>query len=158
MAMARSHDLVFGAAEEAQLAVLILSQLEPFAVGARVDISGPDVRLTAQSAQYIGMAIHELATNSAKYGAWSVPDGRVTIAWSLLNGGSNTLRIAWKEHSGVTVMPRSAMGFGSTVLESVVGPALGGWSELKFEPSGVSWTCEFSGHFDEKPSAQPKVA
>jgi two-component sensor histidine kinase len=158
MAMARSHDLVFGAAEEAQLAVLILSQLEPFAIGARVDISGPDVRLTAQSAQYIGMAFHELATNCAKYGAWSVPDGRVTIEWSLLNGGGNTLRIEWKEHSGVTVMPRSAMGFGSTVLESVVGPALGGWSELKFEPSGVSWTCEFSGHFDAKPSAEAKVA
>jgi hypothetical protein len=50
------------------------------------------------------------------------------------------------------------MGFGSTVLESVVGPALGGWSELTFEAGGVRWTCEFTGHFSATPPGEAKAA
>ncbi len=159
MAMARSHDLVFSnSAADARLAVLILSQLEPFAIGARVHLAGPEVWMTAQSAQHVGMAMHELATNAAKYGAWSTPKGRVEVTWSVASGNPATLRIVWKEHDGPAVMPRAAIGFGSTILESVVAPALGGWAELTFEASGVRWTCEFSGHFTATPPGEARVA
>ncbi|WP_119304692.1 sensor histidine kinase [Dongia deserti] len=153
MAMSRSHDLVFSGGEDARLAVLILSQLEPFAIGTRVSLCGPEVWITAQSAQHIGMAMHELATNALKYGAWSSPAGRVDVTWSTVDGEPKALRIVWKEHGGPNVLPRASMGFGSTVLESVVGPALGGWSELTFEATGVRWTCEFAGHFTSTPPA-----
>jgi two-component sensor histidine kinase len=158
MAMSRSHDLVFSASpEDARLAVLILSQIEPFAVGARIHIAGPEVWVTAQSAQHLGMAIHELATNAMKYGAWSVPAGHIEVTWAIGSGEPPALRIEWKEHGGPNVMPRRSMGFGSTVLESVVGPALGGWSELKFEASGLRWICEFAGNFRATPD-ETKVA
>ncbi len=159
MAMARSHDLVFSTrSEDARLALLILSQLEPFAPGPRLRLSGPEAWVTAQSAQHIGMAIHELATNAAKHGAWSSPKGLVEVTWKVEVADPATLRLVWKEHDGPPVMPRAAMGFGSTILESVVGPALGGWSELLFEADGVRWTCEFSGHFTATPPPQAKVA
>jgi two-component sensor histidine kinase len=163
MAMSRSHDLVFVGGEEARLAVLILSQLEPFAVGPRVRLAGPEVWIDAQSAQYLGMAIHELATNAVKYGAWSTPAGHVDITWSIAAGsiadsGPQALRLTWQERDGPGVQPRAATGFGSTVLESVVGPALGGRSELAFEPGGVRWTCEFSGHFTLSPPSEAQVA
>ncbi|HET9394762.1 MAG TPA: sensor histidine kinase [Nitrospiraceae bacterium] len=109
--------------------------------------------INAQSAQHAGMAIHELATNAVKYGAWSNPARRVDITWSIIEGDPQALRIVWKEHDGPNVMPRASMGFGSTVLESVVGPALGGWAELTFEATGVRWTCEFTGHFSATPPA-----
>jgi two-component sensor histidine kinase len=158
MAMSRSHDLVFVGGEEARLAVLMLSQIEPFAVGPRISLSGPEVWINAQSAQHLGMAIHELATNAVKYGAWSNPAGQVEVTWSIVEGDPQALRIVWKEHGGPGVLPRASMGFGSTVLESVVGPALGGWSELTFEASGVRWTCEFTGHFSAKPPTEVKAA
>jgi two-component sensor histidine kinase len=158
MAMSRSHDLVFTGGEDARLAVLILSQLEPFAVGPRMSLAGPEVWINAQSAQHLGMAIHELATNAVKYGAWSTPAGHVDVSWSILEGDPQALRLVWKEQGGPPVLPRSAMGFGSTVLESVVGPALGGWSELTFEAGGVRWTCEFTGHFSATPPGEAKAA
>jgi two-component sensor histidine kinase len=158
MAMSRSHDLVFSAgSDDARLAILILSQLEPFAIGTRVHLSGPELWVTAQSAQHIGMAIHELATNAAKHGAWSNPKGRVEVTWTIEGANPPVLRLSWKEHDGPLVMPRAALGFGSTILESVVGSALGGWSELQFEASGVKWTCEFSGHFSVTPPGQTKA-
>ena len=156
MAMSRSHDLVFSGADDARMAVLILSQIEPFGVGTRAHISGPDVWVTAQSSQHLGMAIHELATNAVKYGAWSNSTGRVEITWTV-TGEPAALRLEWKEHDGPSVMPRRTVGFGSTVLESVVGPALGGWAELKFEASGLRWICEFVGHFRATP-IDPQVA
>jgi two-component sensor histidine kinase len=158
MAMSRSHDLVFTGGEDARLAVLILSQVEPFAVGPRISLSGPEVWINAQSAQHLGMAVHELATNAVKYGAWSTPAGQVEVTWSIAEGDPQALRIVWKEHGGPSVLPRASMGFGSTVLESVVGPALGGWSELAFEASGVRWTCEFTGHFSATPPTEVKAA
>ena len=158
MAMSRSHDLVFVGGEEARLAVLILSQLEPFAVGPRMRLAGPEVWIDAQSAQYLGMAIHELATNAVKYGAWSTPSGHVDITWSVVDGEPPALRLVWQERDGPGVQPRAATGFGSTVLESVVGPALGGRSELAFEPGGVRWTCAFGGHFTLTPPNEAQVA
>jgi len=81
------------------------------------------------------MAIHELTTNAAKYGALSSPGGRVDVTWSIDRAGTETmLRLKWKESGGPPVRPPARRGFGLNLLES---HALGGDVCLEFAPPGL---------------------
>src|SRR5262245_27970579 len=83
-ALSRSHDLlVHGEWERADLHELIVAHLDSFGARDRLATEGPEVLLSPTAAQYIGMAVHELATNAAKHGAFSVPTGRINVTWSL---------------------------------------------------------------------------
>ena len=148
-AMAVSHDLLLGGGwKHAGLAELVRLQLQPFAeVGLRLRLEGPDVFLTPKAAEHIGLAMHELATNAAKYGAWSVPTGHVSVGWETFkNGGDGGLRLSWRESKGPRVAPRSHVGFGSTLTEKVVANALDAKVAADFAPEGFYWTIEIASH------------
>ena len=101
----------------------------------RVSIDGPSVILTAQAAQNIALALHELATNAAKYGALSTQDGQVRISWSADPGGRFTFR--WQEEGGPPVRPPTDKGFGRVVLEQVMAEFFDPPPQIEFSPSGV---------------------
>jgi two-component sensor histidine kinase len=148
MALARSHDLVFADAGEARLRTLIEAQLAPFAGSGRLKLSGPDILIDPQATQYLGMGLHELATNAVKYGALSKEGGRVEIAWEILPvDGTDTLRVTWTEHGGPPPAASPTEGFGTVVLDKIVGSALGGRTSYRLEDGGATWTCAFTAHF-----------
>lgn len=140
---ASNNLLVSGNWNGVGLARLVESQLAPFAESsARLSIEGPPVKLAPAAAQAVGMALHELATNAAKYGALSCAGGRIRIVWSL-SGDSDADRIfsmGWSEQGGPPVEPPTRRGFGTTVIERMVSGTLGGKATLEFVPSGIIWT------------------
>jgi two-component sensor histidine kinase len=102
-----------------------------------VTIEGIPVLLPARSALAMSMALHELTTNAVKYGALSVPDGQVSVAWRLIGGGQ-TLILEWIESGGPVVPSEPGSGFGRTLLERGLAHDLGGEVSLEFNPAGVS--------------------
>jgi PAS domain S-box-containing protein len=123
---------------------LIAMQLKPFAeVGrGRVDMAGPPLTLRPQAVQYLGLAVHELATNASKHGALSDMRGHISIQW-LVDAASDTVQLSWRERDGPIVVPPQRRGFGHVVIEQIVPRALSGTGALDFAPEGVSWTFEF---------------
>ena len=105
---------------------------------ARFDVEGEPVWLTARAALALALALHELGTNAAKYGALSVEGGRVAIAWRREAG---VLRLDWKESGGPALAGApERRGFGSRLIEQGLGPELEGRAELIFEPDGLRCT------------------
>ncbi|MWP37074.1 PAS domain-containing protein [Rhodobacter sphaeroides] len=106
--------------------------------GARAEtwsLDGPEVMLPPRSAVPVSMAVHELCTNAVKYGALSVPEGRVTIHWSL--GPGDRLTLVWAEADGPHVVPPARAGFGMRMIETVLAVEAGGTVRLDFRPEGV---------------------
>jgi two-component sensor histidine kinase len=100
---------------------------------------GPKLRLNPASAQAVGLALHELATNAGKYGALST-DSRVDICWAT-NG--DTFTTSWVERDGPPVSAPKRRGFGTLVMQAMTERSLTGKVELLYPPSGVTWrlTC-----------------
>ena len=138
--LAASHDLlVHEDWRGATLSDLITQQLAPFAeVGARLAIAGPHVMLKAEAAQPIGLALHELATNAMKYGAWSVPSGRVEVSLSPAESGA--VQLSWLESNGPQVTVPDKKGFGHVVIENMITQSVGGEVTLDYRQAGLSWT------------------
>jgi PAS domain S-box-containing protein len=141
--LAASHDLLVKSDwRGVDIADLVHSQLTHLGslVGTRVTFTGPSFRLSTSAAQAIGMALHELATNSVKYGALSDDAGRVRIAWQrLTNDGSPLMRIVWSEHDGPAAIPPQKHGFGHTVMVAIVEHELDAQVSLTYDPSGIVW-------------------
>ena len=123
---------------------LIHLQLEAFTdVNQRVSIEGPIITLNPQAAQHFGLALHELATNASKYGALSLPAGRIAIRWSLTgNTPDRKFLFEWAEHGGPTVESSKRRGFGTFVVERMASSGMGGDATLLFEPDGIRWRLE----------------
>jgi PAS domain S-box-containing protein len=143
-ALAACQDLLIRSGwENVPLETLIRSQLTHFAdlLGARIALEGPPVTLKPVAAQTLGMAIYELTTNAAKYGALSNDAGRIRIAWSVETGpsGDRTFRLEWQERGGPEVVGRARTGFGSVVLNHLVGMTLEGECGMDLAPEGLSW-------------------
>jgi PAS domain S-box-containing protein len=121
---------------------LVCAQLELFAdlIGSRIAVNGPKLRLRAASAQAIGLALHELATNASKYGALSTDSGRVDIRWGT---SGDTFIMSWSEREGPPVSEPKRRGFGTIVMEAMTERSVDGTVDLDYAPSGVSWrlTC-----------------
>ena len=117
--------------------------------GDRVSVRGPEILLKPRAMQNLGLALHELATNSVKYGSLSAVDGRVELYWRTRNrGGENILQVAWREVGGPEVRSPKSKGFGSMLLERVVAAELNGKSRVKYRRSGVVWLAEIgAAHF-----------
>ena len=149
--LAKSHELLTNQDwKGAPLKDLIKSQLQVFGdtSGNRFEISGPPVMLSAAAAEAIGLALHELATNAAKYGALSVPSGHVTIEWDVQPGnekqGTKRISLRWVESNGRPIeMQPNRKGFGSKVLETMVARSVDGTAELDYRPEGLCWTLQF---------------
>lgn len=115
-------------------------EVAPYALGrdATVEMGGPNVELAPNDALSLGLAIHELATNAAKYGALSVPQGRVGIEWDLVS--DNLVRVRWRESDGPPVPQQRPRGFGTELIEKIVAHELRNPVDLVFEPTGVRCT------------------
>jgi PAS domain S-box-containing protein len=132
----------------ADLGQLIERQLAPFAEreSHQVTLSGRPLMVCAQATQQLSLAMHELATNSTKYGALSVPNGTILIEWSLRDvhaAEDSRFFLRWVESGGPTVEPSGPeKGFGSLVLQKLVPSALNASAHIEYPPSGLRWTLE----------------
>lgn len=109
-------------------------------VGQRIFVDGSALRLRPAAAQGIGMALHELATNAAKYGALSSSEGRVRISWSVTAGESEPMfHMLWLEEGGPKVVPPERAGFGQTVIVAMTEHAVKGKVTVAYPETGVCW-------------------
>jgi two-component sensor histidine kinase len=127
----------------ADLASLARQELAPYLEHnrPRARIEGPHVPLDPRLAQAIAIILHELTTNAAKYGALSVVDGRVAIAW--LRRPDGQLRLTWTETDGPVITPPSRQGFGTHVMETLIRLDLGGELRFDWRPEGLVCRIEF---------------
>jgi PAS domain S-box-containing protein len=118
------------------LETLLLDEFAPYRRDddANVRVSGPSVRLTPKQALTLGMAIHELTTNAAKYGALSTKSGKLDVAWTVTSG---RLAIVWHESGGPPVAGPRRSGFGRLLLERALAADLKGEVRLDFAESGL---------------------
>jgi len=103
----------------------------------RCVIEGDDVTLSAKTALALTLAMHEMATNALKYGAWSNSSGKVSVSWfTYLKDGAKRLRIEWREEGGPRVQPPDQRGFGSALIERGLAREVGGEAKMEFLPDG----------------------
>jgi len=143
--LAASHDvLVARNWHGAPLARLVRQQLAAFAEiqGSRIELAGPEIIITAEAAQALGLAIHELATNAIKYGGLSVPAGKVTVSWTFDGdaGAARALLLNWVEQGGPQVTPPQRKGFGHVVIGEMVERSLGAKVAMDFAAEGLNWS------------------
>jgi PAS domain S-box-containing protein len=122
---------------------LVGAQLAHYAdlIGSRITLQDSKLRLNPASAQAIGLALHELATNAGKYGALSTDRGRVDIGWQI--NEDDTFTMSWTEREGPPVTAPTRRGFGTIVMEGMAERSVRGRVGLDYPPSGVTWrlTC-----------------
>jgi PAS domain S-box-containing protein len=129
----------------ADLVEIVRAEINPY-IG-RVKVEGPSLMLTAKAAQNFALALHELATNAAKYGALSNASGRVYISWSKhASNGSNEFTFRWQEQGGPPVSTPTQKGFGSAVLEQVIAEHFEVPPQIQFAPAGIIY--ELNGSLD----------
>jgi signal transduction histidine kinase/DNA-binding response OmpR family regulator len=135
--LSRVHSLLTDATwEGADLHELIRDQIiQGPADETRVTASGPAIQLAPQTAMLLALMLHELGTNSAKYGALSSPSGRIIIGWSAVD---DLLRLQWVERGGPKVARPTRRGFGTVLIEQSVKSG-GGSAEMLCEESGITW-------------------
>jgi two-component sensor histidine kinase/PAS domain-containing protein len=127
------------------LRALVELQLAPFVdlPSPQLEIGGPDVDLTAEAAQAIGLALHELATNAVKHGALSVAHGRLSVSWQADQTRSAAgLKLVWRERSGPPVTVPKRTGFGHVVMKKMIEQAVRGAVEIDFARDGLHWSLE----------------
>ena len=135
--MSRAHSLLTKSRwEGVSIDSVAHEELDAYRVQAgHIVIEGPAVMLTPKAGLALSLGIHELATNAAKYGALSVPTGRVEVIWNF--GHAEGVTLTWTEKDGPRVMPPKTRGFGSTLIQRALALETGGTSSLAFEPGGV---------------------
>jgi len=141
MALSRAHGLLtLDGQGGGDLEALVRTELAPYddAEG-RVTIGGPTVTLTPKAGMAFAMAMHELATNAAKYGALSVSKGRISVTWEQSGSvDAAAVRICWMESNGPPVVAPSRRGFGTTLIERALGYEVDALVTRTFDPAGLS--------------------
>ncbi|HEY1475401.1 MAG TPA: PAS domain S-box protein [Pseudolabrys sp.] len=143
IALSKAHDqLTRHHWQNAELREVLSASIAPYIGGGpdRIVLRGEDFVLRQRAVLTLAMAFHELVTNAAKYGALSVPGGRIEIRWQVDRAASNgpaTLRIDWVEQGGPAVAEPRKRGFGSKLIEGSIASELGGSARLAFEPVGL---------------------
>lgn len=147
-ALARGHDVLTRENwEGANLSDVIHEATAPYrdlAEGrGRIEMNGPDLRVSPPMALSLSMTLHELCTNALKYGALSVPAGRIDISWKILEASvGQRLVMQWEEKDGPPVVPPTRTGFGSRLIQHGLARELNGTVTLAYEPSGVVCTID----------------
>jgi two-component sensor histidine kinase len=140
-ALAHAHSLLMQHYQDSvPLHDLLAQQLDPYRSSepGRVVVTGEAVALRPAAALSLNLVLHELTTNAVKYGALSVPAGRVEVSWRLEGpAGARRLVLAWRETGGPEARPPDRRGFGCQLIERSVAHELGGEVELEFLPQGV---------------------
>src|SRR6266850_3225715 len=137
LALGRAHDLLLQARwTSADLGTIVRSATEAFdnPDQPKFSISGPDIRMVSGAVIAIGMTLNELCTNTTKFGALSVPQGRVDIKWTL-DQQAQRLHLTWTEKNGAAVRPPAKRSFGTRLIETL-GRQLRGDVRLTYEPTG----------------------
>ncbi|OWY14230.1 hypothetical protein B6V73_16685 [Thioclava sp. JM3] len=124
------------------LDALVRDHVTPYTSAAgQLVTEGPPVLVAEKPSFDLALVIHELATNAAKYGALSIPDGRVAVRWRVVPD-SGALAFSWEERNGPPVKPPSRQGLGTQVIENFLrGEAE---TELRHDPDGVTWHAKLS--------------
>ena len=140
--MGSTHELLSNRRwEGVPLARLVERELAPYTTASNIELGGPEVLLSAEAGQTMAMVLHELVTNAAKYGALSVPSGRVSIRWRLSHNGdaseSDRLILKWREFGGPVVVAPSRSSFGLQVVRELIPYELGGAIDHVLHPDGV---------------------
>ncbi|CAN5627924.1 hypothetical protein BH23PSE1_BH23PSE1_04490 [soil metagenome] len=140
-ALASAHDVLTRESwERAELRQIVATALEPFqpGTGERLAIDGPIFYVAPKGAVSLAMALHELATNAAKYGALSNEAGRVEIRWKVAGApGRERFRFLWRERNGPAVAPPAHRGFGTRMIERILASEFEGEARIVFPASGV---------------------
>lgn len=139
--LAKSQDVLIGKNfTGGDLRELVRGHLSTFADPSTFELFGPDVVLPPTTVQAIGFAMHELGTNASKYGALSVPSGKIKVTWTIVDG---LLNLEWLESGGPPVTPPSRRGFGSSVTGAMTERSLNGKVHHDYRPEGLRWTLKF---------------
>jgi PAS domain S-box-containing protein len=160
LALARTHrELTRSNFAGLEVGEIVRAELAPFTARARIE--GDRVMLGPQEAQNFSLAVHELATNAAKYGALSRPEGSVDIRWILAaNGSGQMLKFAWQERDGPAVAAPARRGFGSWLLASLFAQAQFDYADTGLKcaldmPLGRTAPATAPGPVDTAPAATP---
>ena len=140
LSLSRVHSILSQSRwEGADLASLLRDELAPFDLAdkVRIALEGPDVLLDSSTAQTLALALHELATNTAKYGALSAPSGRLSVSWQLER---RDLIIRWNEQGGPSVSPPTRQGFGTSAIVAGVKHQQGGDVRFDWKEPGLDCT------------------
>ncbi|MHB0770413.1 HWE histidine kinase domain-containing protein [Bradyrhizobium sp. 5.13L] len=134
-ALARVHTILsLSSWQGAELSRLIEEELAPYSLGGQIRLAGPEVQLLPATAQTLALALHELFTNSAKYGALSTRSGRLAIDWQVED---EVLTLRWEESGGPLVMAPKSRGFGTRSLLASVESQLGGQAQFDWRAEGL---------------------
>jgi two-component sensor histidine kinase len=143
IALGRAHDLLMQVSwANASLTHTFSSATEPYdgQGSRRFHFNGPDIRITSGAVIALAMTFNELCTNTTKFGALSVPAGRVDIAWTI-DEPKQRLHLIWTERGGPEVAPPTRRSFGTRMMESL-GQQLNGQVQLTYEPSGFIYSLD----------------
>jgi two-component sensor histidine kinase len=134
-ALARVHTILsLSSWQGAEISKLVDEELAPYATGDQIAFSGANIQLQPATAQTLAMALHELVTNSAKYGALSTVSGRLTIRWE---ADADMLRILWEERDGPLVERPASRGFGTRSVIASIESQLGGQAQFDWRAEGL---------------------
>jgi two-component sensor histidine kinase/CheY-like chemotaxis protein len=155
-ALAQTHELLSQSRwQGADMLRLVNDEISPYRSrgGARIAVAGPSVILSPDKAQTIALALHELATNAAKYGALSTELGEVTVRWELAN---DRLTLRWTEAKGPPVTAPSRRGFGMKIITASVAQQVGGEVSFDWQPDGLICTLTLTqGVVETAPAPRP---
>ena len=143
LAMSRAHDLLMQISwSNASFIHTVSGATEPYDhQGARrFHFNGPDIKITSGAVIALAMTFNELCTNTTKFGALSVPTGRVEVAWTI-DEEKQRLHLVWTERDGPPVQPPTRRSFGTRMMESL-GQQLNGQVKLSYDPSGFVYSLD----------------
>lgn len=142
--LAKTHLLLADDVKAVDFEDILRSELDAFDDGTsgRVMLRGPEVSLSSQLAVSLGMAIHELTTNAAKYGALSVYGGKVAVVWSvMIDATRRTLTFDWTESGGPPIIEPARKGFGTRLLDFVLPGQVQAKTRIEYAPEGIRVHC-----------------
>ncbi len=138
--LARTHLLLSDEGGAAEFGGILRKELDAFDPGheGRITLSGPPVELPSQLAVTLGMALHELTTNAARFGALSIPEGKVEVVWSVtIAADGRRLDVDWTESSGPKVAAPAIKGFGTRLLDIVLPGQIQAQANVEYRPEGA---------------------
>ncbi len=141
-ALAQAHTLLSESRwQGADVSRLVTEEIAPYrsADPKRIRIEGPSLWLSPERSQSLALVLHELATNSAKYGALSIPEGRLAIHWSIETG---SLKLRWEEAAGPPVIVPKSHGFGTKIMNASIKHQIGGNVAWDWRASGLHCTLQ----------------
>src|SRR6476619_7575551 len=134
-ALARVHTILsLSNWQGAEIGKLVDEELAPYTTGDQIKFYGTEIQLQPATAQTLALALHELVTNSAKYGALSTLSGRLSIKWET---DADVLRMVWEEKNGPVVEKPVSRGFGTRSVIASIESQLGGQAEFDWRATGL---------------------